>query len=45
MYPRYRVEAVTAGIDAFLLKGSPTEVLQNTILAKGQDLPGCTTHW
>jgi DNA-binding NarL/FixJ family response regulator len=32
MYPRYRVEAVAAGVDAFLLKGSPTEVLQDTIL-------------
>jgi DNA-binding NarL/FixJ family response regulator len=33
MYPRYRVEAVAVGVDAFLLKGSPTEVLQDTILA------------
>jgi two-component system response regulator DesR len=33
MYPGYRVEAVAAGVDAFLLKGSPTEVLQATILA------------
>jgi DNA-binding NarL/FixJ family response regulator len=33
MYPGYRVEAVAAGVDAFLLKGSPTEVLQATILS------------
>ena len=33
MYPGYQVEAVAAGVDAFLLKGSPTEVLQATILA------------
>ena len=40
MYPRYRVEAVAAGIDAFLLKGSPTEGLQDTVLAQGSELPG-----
>jgi DNA-binding NarL/FixJ family response regulator len=38
MYPRYRVEAVAVGVDAFLLKGGPTEVLQNTILAQRPDL-------
>ncbi len=37
MYPKYRVEAVAAGVDAFLLKGSPTEVLQDTILAQGSE--------
>ena len=40
MYPKYRVEAVAAGVDAFLLKGSPIGVLQDTILAQGPDLPG-----
>ena len=40
MYPKYRAEAVAAGVDAFLLKGSPTEVLQDTILAQGPNLPG-----
>jgi DNA-binding NarL/FixJ family response regulator len=34
MYPKYRMEAVAAGVDAFLLKGSPTRVLQDTILAQ-----------
>jgi len=38
MYPRYRVEAVAVGVDAFLLKGSPTEALQETILAPRPDL-------
>ena len=40
MYPKYRVEAVAAGVDAFLLKGSPTEGLQETILAQRPDLSG-----
>jgi DNA-binding NarL/FixJ family response regulator len=40
MYPRYRVEAVAVGVDAFLLKGSPTEVLQDTILAQRANLSG-----
>jgi DNA-binding NarL/FixJ family response regulator len=40
MYPRYRVQAVAAGVDAFLLKGSPTEVLQEAILARRPDLSG-----
>ena len=40
MYPGYRVEAVAVGVDAFLLKGSPTEVLQDTILAQRPDLSG-----
>jgi DNA-binding NarL/FixJ family response regulator len=43
MYPKYRVEAVAAGIDAFLLKGSPIGVLRDTILAQGPDLPGLGT--
>ena len=43
MYPRYRVEAVAAGVDAFLLKGSPTEVLQDTILTQRPDLSGHTS--
>ena len=38
MYPRYRVEAVAAGVDTFLLKDSPTELLQNTILAEQSGL-------
>ncbi len=40
MYPKYRVQAVAAGVGAFLLKGSPIEVLQDTILAQRPDLSG-----
>jgi DNA-binding NarL/FixJ family response regulator len=40
MYPRYRVEAVSIGVDAFLLKGSPTEALEDTILAQKPKLSG-----
>jgi DNA-binding NarL/FixJ family response regulator len=40
MYPKYRVDAVAVGVDAFLLKGNPTEVLQETILAQRPDLSG-----
>jgi DNA-binding NarL/FixJ family response regulator len=31
MYPGYRSEALAAGADAFLLKGSPTQALRNAI--------------
>ena len=43
MYPGYRVKAVAVGVDAFLLKGSATEVLQNTILAQRPDVSGHTS--
>lgn len=43
MYPRYRVEAAAAGVDAFLIKGSPTEMLQESILAQYSDLPDGTS--
>jgi NarL family two-component system response regulator LiaR len=32
MHPRYRAEALAAGVDVFLLKGSTTEALQEAIL-------------
>lgn len=31
MHPQYRVQALSAGADAFLLKGCPPEALQNAI--------------
>jgi DNA-binding NarL/FixJ family response regulator len=40
MHPKYRVEAVAAGIDAFLLKGTSTGALLDIILAQRPDLSG-----
>ena len=40
MYPKYRAKAAAAGVGAFLLKGSPIEVLQDAILAQRPDLSG-----
>ncbi len=40
MHPRFRTRAVAAGVDAFLLKGSRIETLQDAILAQGPDLSG-----
>lgn len=42
MYPRYRVEAVAAGVDAFLIKGSPTQTLHDAIMAQYPDPSGDT---
>ena len=37
MYAKYRVPALAAGADAFLLKGCSTRVLQEAILAQTSD--------
>jgi DNA-binding NarL/FixJ family response regulator len=44
MYPRYRSQAIAVGADAFLLKGTPTETLQATILDQRPDLSGQATE-
>jgi DNA-binding NarL/FixJ family response regulator len=36
MYAEYRTRALAAGADAFLVKGSPTEMLHRTILKTAQ---------